>query len=63
MTEKEFAEEVLELKSASYNRIKRGNGKGKIIRKEVVNLTNQQIESIKIELRKSRVCREVNRLC
>lgn len=63
MTEKEFAEEVLELKSANYNRLKRENGKVKIIKKEVISLSNEQIESIKIELRKARICRKINRLC
>lgn len=52
MSEKEFAIEVLEIKSANYNRIKRENGRGKIIQKKVVPLSNEQIESIKTELQK-----------
>lgn len=52
MSEKEFAVEVLEIKSANYHRMRRENGRGKIIQKKVVPLSNEQIESIKTELQK-----------
>ena len=52
MSEKEFAVEVLEIKSANYHRMRRENGRGKIIQKKVVPLSNEQIENIKTELQK-----------
>ncbi len=52
MSEKEFAVEILEIKSANYHRMKRENVRGRVLQKKVIPLPNDQIESIKTELQK-----------